>query len=159
ITWETGFASRIVPTPRRRSSSIAAIPPARNVARRHGRISSWAVRNGASTKRTSPVARRGLQAGRPGPGALDPLPDTRPRPEPQPGGGRRHVEGGAAQVAEPRRLEVGLGVHARDLGADAVELEHGGLDAAADVEDPALVGSSREERLDDVADEHEVADL
>ena len=73
---------------------------------------------------------------------------------------REHVERGAAEVAEPRRLEGGLRSDARGLGARLVEREHRRLRAAPDVEDAAaLVRRRGEQRRDDVADVDEVAGL
>ena len=46
-----------------------------------------------------------------------------------------------------------------DRGARAVQLEHARLAAGADVEDAAVVAGRREQRVDDVADEDEVARL
>src|SRR5262249_22117344 len=73
--------------------------------------------------------------------------------------GAADVEHAAKHLAEARGGELRRGVARRDLRARTVEFEHARLAARADVEDAAVAADRGEHRVDDVADEHEVARL
>src|SRR5262249_1712274 len=153
----SGPATRTAPQTTSRTSSTAAIDDATKVARRHGRTSSCAGSGASKARRSSPVRRSVLREPLPRP--PEALLERDPRPPAELLGGVRDVQHGAPRVPQARRLEARLRVDTGDLRAKPVQLENARLLAGADVEDAAGMADCREQRVDDVADEDEVAGL
>ena len=131
---------------------------------RHGRISSCGV-IGASTPRL--VRRSAADSFAPGLRRRDPVPGRAQAVVERRGRAPAELALGAATrrapsgCTSPSRAgsNAGSAVAARDRRARAMQLEHARLAAGADVEDAAAVAGRGEQRVDDVADEDEVARL